>query len=696
MNQRRLFRPSVLGPVLAATAGWVLFLGSIGAGRLAADETRVTAESRTLPMAPLGKCAVWPRFRFQIVSAPVRASADLSEEDRFGMFTDATVPPLPYLLQDNYTRQRRDGDVPTILLENGALRATFYPSLGGRMISLYDKRAGRELLFDNRVLQFANLAIRDAWFSGGVEWNGPLYGHSLLTCSPVFAGVVQTPRGPILRLYEFDRALETTWQVDLFLPQDDDRLWIHPKAINLNSHEIPFYWWTNIAVPLTRGTRVLSPADYVLSHEAAGNVRLPFPQFDGFDGSYPLSYPGSKSIFFRKPGSREPWSVCVDGEGQALAHVSTPTLFGRKFFTWGSGRGGKRWMDYLAEDGRGDYIEIQGGVTPTQLQTRPLAAGASIAWTECISPLAMDAKVAHDPSFAVACEAAGKLVDQRIRRSTLEEIDAFLSTQADAPVERLLHRGSGWGALYEKRIGRKVSPGLLFEEIVGDEERPWSELLARGAFSPETLSAPPSSYNVSAGWTEVLQASAEAHGATWLHHLHLGVAELERGDFQKARERFEASLALKDSAIARRCLALLDERSGDLVAAQAQYQRAWALSEGDSDLAVEIGGFLTRHQRYAAFEAFVASLPPRVADRERIVLLKARIALERGEFETVRRLLDREFATIREGEISLTDLWFASWIGEAERRAGRPLTPPEKQQLMQDNPPPRPIDFRMQ
>ena len=42
------------------------------------------------------------------------------------------------------------------------------------------------------------------------------------SCSPVFAGVVETPRGPLLRLYEFDRALETTWQVDLFLPADGD------------------------------------------------------------------------------------------------------------------------------------------------------------------------------------------------------------------------------------------------------------------------------------------------------------------------------------------------------------------------------------------------------------------------------------------------------------------------------------------
>jgi hypothetical protein len=262
-----------------------------------AEETSVTVGCRTLPMASLGPHNSWPQFRFQIQETPIRLSADLSAEDRAGTFTNAAVPPMPYLMQDNYTRQRRSGRLPIIQVENRALRATFYPSLGGRMISLYDKQGRRELLFDNPVLQFANLAIRNAWFSGGVEWNGPLYGHSLLTCSPVFAGMVETSRGPLARLYEFDRALETTWQVDVLLPRNDDRLWVHVKAINPNAHGVRFYWWTNIAVPLTRDTRVLAPTDYALSHDLSGNTRLAFPIFDGFDGSYPFNYPYAKQEY---------------------------------------------------------------------------------------------------------------------------------------------------------------------------------------------------------------------------------------------------------------------------------------------------------------------------------------------------------------------------------------------------------------
>ena len=329
----------------------------------------------------------------------------------------------------------------------------------------------------------------------------------------------------------------------------------------------------------------------------SGNARLAFPIFDGFDGSYPFNYPYAKSVFFRKPGNRKPWSVCLDGQGRGLSHVSTPTLFGRKFFTWGTGRGGKHWMDFLSENGKGDYIEIQGGVTPTQLQTCPLEAGASIEWTECISPFAMDPKAAHDPDYSAACTAAGKVVDERVPGSALQEMDAFLIAQAAAPVQTLLHRGAGWGWLHEKRTGRKISPGLTFEANSGDEEQPWTELLSAGTFSQETLSKPPCSFNVSAGWTDALRESARAHGATWLHHFHLGVAELERGDFGKAREHFKSSLALKDNAPAHRCLALLYERDGDLDAAQAAYEHAWSLCGNDRNLAVEIGEFFTRHKR---------------------------------------------------------------------------------------------------
>lgn len=661
-------------------------------------KTSIRLGSRNLPIAPLGKPNPWPHFRFQIPDRPLHSSGNLSAEDRAGMFANAVIPPLPYPIQDGYTRTRDRGELPVIFVENAALRATVCPSLGGRMMSLYDKRAGRELLFDNPVLQFANLAIRNAWFSGGIEWNGPLYGHSLLTCSPLFAGVVETDRGPLLRLYEFDRALETVWQVDLFLPDSSDRLWVHIRAMNPNSHAIDFYWWTNIAVPLDPGTRVLSPLDYALSHDLTGISRLPFPLLEGFDGSYPARFPHSKSVFFRKPGAEKPWSVAVDSHGTGICHVSTPTLFGRKLFTWGSGCGGAHWMEFLSEEGKGQYIEIQGGVTPTQLQTRPLGAGAAIQWTECIAPFAIEPATAHGSDYPKAYAAAQSIIDARVPTGELLEIDAFLARQVDRPVGSLLHRGSSWGGLHEKRTGRQVVPGLEFPLTPGPEaeERPWFELLTAGTFSPTSLTeAIPGSFAVSPGWQERLRDSIQKHGASWLHHLHLGIASLEAGRFDEARASFTSSLAKKDNAMAHRCLALLSERDNRIEEARKSFDRAWKLSGDEPHLGIEICEFCLRHQRFADFASFVAALPSTVARHEKIELMKAQLALEQGDFPAVRKLIDREFCTIREGEVSLSDLWFASYIKEAETKAGRPLTAEEREKIVRDFPPPRRIDFRM-
>ena len=47
---------------------------------------------------------------------------------------------------------------------------------------------------------------------------------------------LQTAKGDVLRVGEFDRHNNTAWQVDMLL--DKDTLWVHPKIHNPNSHEV--------------------------------------------------------------------------------------------------------------------------------------------------------------------------------------------------------------------------------------------------------------------------------------------------------------------------------------------------------------------------------------------------------------------------------------------------------------------------
>ena len=84
------------------------------------------------------------------------------------------------------------------------------------MLSLVFKPTNQELLFRNPVFQPAALGRLNAWTSGGVEWNWPRRGHHVHTMTPVFVTEVNTDKGPMLRLYEFDREMNNTFQVDLF------------------------------------------------------------------------------------------------------------------------------------------------------------------------------------------------------------------------------------------------------------------------------------------------------------------------------------------------------------------------------------------------------------------------------------------------------------------------------------------------
>ena len=170
-------------------------------------------------------------------------------------------PVLPYLAQNNMRCERENTTVPVIVLENDELRAAITPQWGGKTWSLYDKRHKRQMFFNNPAHQPYSIAYRDAWTSGGAEfnWSPGMIGHSVSTESDVFAASFTSARGPVVRLWEYDRWNHTVWQVDLLLA--NRTLFVHPKITNPNPHDIPGYWWSCTAMRTNPTTRIITPAD---------------------------------------------------------------------------------------------------------------------------------------------------------------------------------------------------------------------------------------------------------------------------------------------------------------------------------------------------------------------------------------------------------------------------------------------------
>lgn len=120
---------------------------------------------------------------------PHRARSDI--EDYEGLFIDYgwRETSYPYTQQNAYTEEKEQ-EITVAVLENEYLYAEFLPEYGGRLWKLFDKKKQKDVVYTNDVIRFRNLSIRNAWFSGGVEWNCGVIGHSPFTCSQMYCAFV--------------------------------------------------------------------------------------------------------------------------------------------------------------------------------------------------------------------------------------------------------------------------------------------------------------------------------------------------------------------------------------------------------------------------------------------------------------------------------------------------------------------------
>ena len=373
----------------------------------------------------------------------------------------------------------------------------------------------------------------------------------------------------------------------------------------------------------------------------------------------------------------------------------------------------------------GDYVELQVGPAFTQMQTFDVAS--EYAWTEYFSAAVGDPAVLLGDAYrgavgAVSAWRAGP--DSGVNDTRLADVRAFLEALEGAPVDEVLAVGSPWGAV---ELARRAAPGgaagaaawprgYVFN-VSRDlaEAAPWLELVAGGAvgtFSPATLAVEPVSWQVAGEWLAVLRASAAAHGATWLHDLFAAVALAEMGGVDEPRALLNASLAKRPSAIAARCLAVLQT---DSAAARAHYAAAWGLAlraAGDPSrgrlltaLASEITAFELQRQGDPAADAalrdFLARLPaagmPSLLALDHVLVAQATVALAAGDWSAVEAILTAPgaagcFPTLASARSVLMQLWNGAQAARAQsENGGKPLSAWELRQLRVSRPVPRNI-----
>ncbi|MBO5051843.1 MAG: DUF5107 domain-containing protein [Clostridia bacterium] len=647
------------------------------------------------PLADIGN--------IEYIHAGYEVTAQISEEEkgRIGRGMIGTI--LPYTIQDNFNRVRVPRRFHAAIVENEYLRATFLPELGGRLWSLYDKEHGKELLYVNPVFQPANLAIRNAWFSGGVEFNVGIKGHNPLTCDPYFARIAHTAAGEeVLQIYEYERIRGTVFGINAYLPAGSRVLYLRDTIENPQESETWTYWWSNIAVPETKETRVIVPtgrsflSTYDDGHYVLDKTDIPF--WHGVDASYPTRLRRSLDFFYEIPKeSHERWIAAVEGDGSGLAQLSTKEMLGRKLFVWGQGQGGRNWGKFLS-DGSAGYIEIQAGLAYTQLEHIPMPGKTTFSWTEAYTGIACDPATVFSADWQQAQAEAGRQIHSRLGADDLH-VALEHAVPTDFVSYDVLAYGSGFAALEEREQGMKLS-GIydFYPSSCTEKQAPWLSLIEKGYLPAQPAAAHPASYVIGKRWQKRLLASCEREeGRHWFTYYHLGIIAYQQGQIEEAEGYFRTSLSCTDNAWARRNLALIALHRKQTAKAADGMLAAVALCPACVNLYPDAMRCLLADGRYPQMEAFYAAAPEKVKARGRMRLLLAMAYMRQEAYEKAATIINPDFQMddIREGEISLSHLWFDLY--RALLRKQHPSESEEQIAARQQREYPLPayLDFRM-
>ena len=639
--------------------------------------TELRIEKLTMPSVDFNGVSSLPSISENLRLSFMQNQFELSDDDglfvNYGMVDYA----FPYKVQDNYTRKLTDREQSCVVLENEFLKATFFPQFGGKLHSLFDKKASKELLFSNSIVRPCHLGVRNAWMSGGIEWNCGYVGHNAFTCDMMHTAMTKLDDGtPVLRFYQYERIRKIVYQMDFFLPKGSKLLFVRTKIINPSFEVVPMYWWSNIATPDVQGNRVIVPVKDTYTARDSHPVKIAVPEYNGIDVTYPADNVISIDYFWNIPEDERKFICQVDKEGYGLIQTSTKRLKGRKLFVWGNSKGGDRWKNFLTADAEsGSYNEIQAGLTKTQYECLPMPPKTVWEWVEAYGAVHADSDKAHGSWDEAKREVACRL-NELISEDALESLLHSTKKMAKSPADKMLFRADGWGALEQERR-RIYSEASMCDYLdfgdFSEEQAPWISLLNEGTVGLHDPAIPPVSYMSGKEWTKMLQrAVALADIDNWFAWFQLGVNTFIEKDYERAKKMLEKSIEVKESPWAFYSLAILHRDCGEHTKEVEYMLRAFALRPDDVSLAKETLRCLYNNRDFENLRKAYENMPLRIKEEPRCMIYYAFALLDSGNISAAENILYKDggilLPDIRECETITLDLWIALKKKKAEVR----------------------------
>jgi tetratricopeptide (TPR) repeat protein len=488
----------------------------------------------------------------------------------------------PYTMQDDIDSQARDKTYHTLVLENKYLLVTVIPDLGGRVYSVFDKVSQREVFYKNPIVRFAPLAIRGAFFSGGMEFSFPV-AHAPTTCDKVNWDLREKPDGSAsIFIGGLEHISNLRWMITLTL--FPEKCSLAQDVFLYNPGTIPgrYHYWTNASLDANDGTEFIYPLHRARSYEFSGTASWPFARLDlvladpglpGMEGvpmwpanrlQTPVNFRWQKNMLaqvsiFGREVEWDYFGAWQHNVNHGYAHVAnSQDVSGMKLWSWGNAPVGVVNQTALTDDGS-VYAETQCGAMETQLNFAFLPPGGARRWREWWLPLR------ELGGLTCASESMGA----KINLSPDEDKGTVTLTVGLCPAMEL-----------ENASVRLSLPGLILLEktVTMSPEKPWS------------------------GKIEV-KGTALADKPIYLHvedkNSNVLLDILHKRDSSELVEEKQASLPDAQSAEGFYQEGLKQENFDNREQAKEAYQKALALSDDHQDAHVRYGLLLLRSAQFS-------------------------------------------------------------------------------------------------
>lgn len=295
-------------------------------------------------------------------------------EVREGSVTLKTYPfsdpdPVPATMEKRYPYFRFDGSsaegrphaFSTVHMENRRISLDLMPDVGGKVWGATDKESGFDFIYRNHAAKFRNIATRGPWWSGGIEYNFGIIGHSPCTSTPVDYVIRTNADGSvscIIAMTEF--ICRTTYQVEVRLGMNDGHFTTRTLWFNASGLPAPCYHWMNSASPVSDDMVLKFDGRNEIGHEGDAH---PWPiDAEGRRLSvYANNAFGHNKSYHVINGDNRVFGVWYPSRQIGFIHENEPyEKYGRKAWLWALSREGAIWEDLLT-DFDGQYVELQSG-----------------------------------------------------------------------------------------------------------------------------------------------------------------------------------------------------------------------------------------------------------------------------------------------------------------------------------------------